>query len=120
MKQLTFAAFIAFWSSAGTLFALSLLVPAVSTGLPAAPAVTYSLSEVARHNTLADCWMAIKGQVYDFSDYIPKHPAPPVAMAAWCGKDATEGMNTKGYGNSHSRTAWEMMEAYWIGVLVQQ
>lgn len=117
MKQLSFVAFIVFWSVVGTVFALSLLVPAPHSAEPGEGA--YTLQDIARHNRPDDCWMAIAGQVYDFSQFIPQHPAPPAIMAAWCGKDATEGMKTKGYGNDHSPTAWKMAEAYRIGVLQQ-
>ncbi|KKO46788.1 hypothetical protein WG68_02215 [Arsukibacterium ikkense] len=115
MKQLSFAAFISFWSVAGTLFVLSLLVPAPRSVEPADR--RYTLQDIARHHSVDDCWMAIAGQVYDFSQFIPKHPAPAATMVAWCGKEATQGMKTKGYGNDHSPAAWAMAEAYRIGVL---
>ena len=115
MKQLSFAAFIGFWSVVATLFVLSLLAPAPRSAEPAER--TYTLQDIARHNSIDDCWMAIAGQVYDFSQFIPKHPAPVTTMAAWCGKEATQGMTTKGYGNDHSPAAWAMAEAYRIGTL---
>ena len=118
MKSLSFIAFIVFWSVAGTLFALSLLVP--SSGPVSAGEKTYTLQDIARHNRTDDCWMAIAGQVYDFSRFMPKHPAPPAILAAWCGKEATQGMKTKGYGTDHSPAAWAMTEAYRIGVLKKE
>ena len=116
MKQVGFAAFIAFWSSVGTLLMLFWLVP-VTPSDAAEEKTGYTLAEVALHNTTEDCWMVIESRVYDFSKYIPKHPAPAIVMANWCGKEATEGMKTKGYGNNHSQTAWDMMAGYQIGVL---
>ncbi|MFU8830648.1 MAG: cytochrome b5 domain-containing protein [Wenzhouxiangella sp.] len=116
MKKIVFAAFIAFWASVGTLVALQAMAPDHATpandGLP-----VFALAEVARHNTLDDCWMAIEGKVYDFTDYVPQHPTPPTVLEPWCGREATEGMRTKGYGRDHSRRAWALMDDYLIGEL---
>ncbi len=72
---------------------------------------------MAAHADKTDCWVAIKGGVYDLTDYLPDHPAPPAILADWCGKEATEGMRTKGYGRDHSPGAWQMLEDYRIGEL---
>ncbi|WP_027328772.1 cytochrome b5 domain-containing protein [Marinimicrobium agarilyticum] len=114
MKKTVFAAFIAFWSSVGTLLALFALTPTVTL---AEGETEYSLEDVAGHDSLEDCWMAIRGKVYNFTDYIPKHPAPPMVIEPWCGREATEGMTTKGYGRDHSPAAWESMGAYQVGIL---
>ncbi len=117
MKKIVFAAFIAFWASIGTMVALQAMAPDHSA--PAKDELpSYTLTEVARHNSLEDCWMAIEGKVYDFTDYVPEHPTPPTVMEPWCGREATEGMRTKGYGRDHSPAAWAMMEPYLIGRLV--
>lgn len=76
--------------------------------------------ELARHDKPDDCWMAIHGKVYDFTAYIPKHPTPPAIMHKWCGKDATEGWETKGYGRPHSKAAEAMLDEYFIGVLQER
>jgi cytochrome b involved in lipid metabolism len=118
MKMTAFAAFIAFWSVTGTLLAVSALLPAPqATAQETVPVI--SLDELAAHATLEDCWMAIEGKVYDFSAYVPTHPAPPVVLTPWCGKEATEGMRTKGYGRDHSPAAWAMMEEYLVGTLAE-
>jgi len=118
MKLAAFAAFIAFWSATGTLLAVSALLPVPqATAQDALPVI--SLEELATHDQQENCWMAIEGQVYDFSAYIPMHPAPPVVMISWCGKDATEGMRTKGYGRDHSPAAWALMGEYLVGSLAE-
>ncbi len=116
IPRVTFAAFIAFWSSILTLAALVTLSPAVVAEEPGNERVI-SRSELEQHASLDDCWMAIEGTVYDLTDYIPKHPTPPSLMAPWCGRDATEGMRTKGYGRDHSEAAWARLETYRIGTL---
>jgi cytochrome b involved in lipid metabolism len=119
MKKTAFAAFIAFWSVVGTLLAVSTLLP-VPQATAQDEAVVITLDELATHDKQDDCWMAIEGKVYDFSAYIPSHPTPPVVMTPWCGKEATEGMRTKGYGRDHSPAAWAMMEPYLVGVLAEE
>lgn len=124
MKKLCYSAFVAFWASIATLLALQVLAtdraPAASgAGTKGDTATTYSLEEVARHDDAKSCWFAIEGAVYDVTDYIPQHPTPPSVLHNWCGKEATEGMRTKGYGRDHSPAAWEQLEDYRIGDLEQ-
>ncbi|MBM3345665.1 MAG: cytochrome b5 domain-containing protein [Betaproteobacteria bacterium] len=73
--------------------------PAAKGAATARPAFT--LQEVARHATPNDCWMAIHGRVYDFSAYIPQHPAAPEVMTRHCGKEATRAFDTKDRGRPH-------------------
>lgn len=116
MKTTAFAAFVAFWSAIGTLLSVAALLPTPSATAQEAAAVI-TLEELAAHDQAEDCWMAIEGKVYDFSAYLPTHPAPPVVMTPYCGKEATEGMRTKGYGRDHSPAAWAMMDEYLVGTL---
>ncbi len=120
MKKITFAAFIAFCASIITLLAVDALTPASHAGEANDELPVFTLAEVAEHDTLDSCWMAIRGKVYDFTDYIPEHPTPPAIMEAWCGREATEGMETKGYGRDHTPAAWAMMEPYLIGILAEE
>ncbi len=119
MKKITFAAFVAFWASVMTVAAMSWLSPEPAmrddSALP-----EYTLKEVAEHDSLDSCWKVIEGKVYDFTEYIPDHPTPPRIMEAWCGREATEAMRTKGIGRDHSPAAWAMMEPYLIGRLIEK
>lgn len=122
MKKFVYTVFIAFWAVVGTLVLVDALAPDAAEQAPQqAPASTepagYSLSEVAKHATLEDCWMVIEGTVYDVSDYVPRHPAPPGVLESWCGREATQGMRTKGDSSDHSARAWRMLERYRIGRL---
>lgn len=116
MNRLVYTAFVAFWSVVITLLAVHALAPSAIAGHDSADAV-FTLEDVAAHDSEDDCWMVVEDKVYDFTAYIPKHPAPPFVMTQWCGKDATEGMRTKGYGREHSPAAWAMMEEYLVGKL---
>ena len=120
MKRFMFAAFVAFWSSVLSIWAYAALAAGGGDAAPADVAEaerTVSRDELARHATPEDCWMAIDGVVYDFTDYLPRHPAPPVVMTTWCGREATEAYDTKGYGRPHSPAADALLPAYRVGRL---
>lgn len=119
MKQLVYTVFVAFWACVLTILALDALTPTARAGDEQTAEAAYTLAEVAEHDQLDDCWMAIEGKVYDFTAYIDQHPTPPSVLEPWCGKEATEGMRTKGYGRDHSERAWQMAEQYLIGTLTE-
>lgn len=121
MKQLVYTIFVAFWASTLTILALDALTPTARADSPGAEGkASYTLAEVAEHDGVGDCWMAIEGSVYDFTAYIEQHPTPPEVLEPWCGTEATEGMRTKGYGRDHSERAWQMAEQYHIGELADE
>lgn len=109
---------MAFWSFIATLLALHALAEDPVPGAKDLPEL--SMDQVAAHNTAKDCWMVIEGKVYDFSAYIPQHPTPASVLTPWCGREATEGMRTKGYGRDHSPRAWRMLDDYLVGALAEE
>ena len=115
MKKFCYSAFIGFWSCIATIVAIHALAnnDEDSTGGQA----SYSLSDVAKHSTEKDCWMAIENKVYDLTAYLAKHPAGPATMLPWCGSEATVGMRTKGIGADHSDFAWKQLDTYFVGTL---
>lgn len=130
MRKLIYTVFVAFWAVIATLLLLQRLTPpepvdageqaaSAESPMPEADPARYSLAEVASHHRLEDCWMAIEGAVYDLTDYVGRHPAPDEVLAAWCGREATEGMQTKDRGREHSSRAWRMLERYRIGTLAE-
>ena len=78
---------------------------------------TYTLAEVGRHALESDCWMAIDGQVYDLTSYLPDHPSKPSIILPWCGKEASEAYRTKSKGRAHSPAADQLLPGYRIGRL---
>jgi len=116
MKRFIYSVFIGFLASSATIAILAALSGQSEEFAAEKPRVI-SLLELARHNTAADCWMGIEGRVYDFSKYIPMHPAPPKVLTDWCGKEATEAFNTKGYGRPLSPSAQAMLPQYLVGQL---
>lgn len=82
-----------------------------------------SLAEVAVHNTKEDCWTAINGNVYDLTEYIPRHKGRDNIVSA-CGVDATsyfagEQSGQLGGTKDHtsSQSALRDLERLKIGVL---
>lgn len=73
-----------------------------------------SSSEVAKHNSAADCWLIVNDHVYDVTKYINSHPGGP-AILAGCGKDATEMFFKRQDGTAHSEKAQGMLDKYYIG-----
>ena len=115
MRRLFIASTLVFWLLLAAIGAAALRQPAA----PPAPAVVsekrYTLGELARHATPEDCWMAIRGDVYDLTTYLPDHPSRPALVNPWCGQEATEAYNTKTKGRPHSSAADQMLPQYKIG-----
>ena len=124
MRRLFIVSTMLFFLAMGGFWAASVWLPEApaASAAPDPQAATarqthYTLSEVARHATRNDCWMAIRGQVYDFTRYVPQHPSDPSVFLPWCGKEASLAYQTKTKGRSHSSYADQLMTQYRIGVL---
>jgi cytochrome b involved in lipid metabolism len=78
---------------------------------PAAAAATVTRAELARHASEDDCWVALYGEVYDFTDFLEDHPAGAEAITRFAGTDGT-----KGFDAVHSPGMLEEFEA--LGTLV--
>lgn len=100
----------------------ALATPASAAGDPTTAATadaSRSLAEVGRHREADDCWMAINGEVYDLSRYLPEHPSDPEVILAWCGREASQAYQTKGRGRPHSARADRLLAEYRIARLQQ-
>ncbi len=49
----------------------------------------FSVSELRKHNTAGDGWVAINGKVYDVSQYVNQHPGGRVLLSALGEPDAS-------------------------------
>merc|ERR1712072_283796 len=54
---------------------------------------TYTLEEVAKHNTATDCWVAVNDEVLDVTEFLSDHPGGKKAIMLFAGKDASEEFN---------------------------
>jgi len=85
---------------------------------------TFSTAEVSNHNQSNDCWTIIRGNVYDLTSFIARHPGGDEILRA-CGTDATtlfesrtsESGETIGSGTPHSASAQSQLESLKIGTL---
>merc|ERR1719401_2987980 len=53
----------------------------------------YTLEEVAKHNTKADCWVVVNGEVLDVTKFLSEHPGGELAILTFAGRDASEEFN---------------------------
>ena len=44
-----------------------------------------TLTELAKHSTQKDCWVGYKGQVYDVTKFLPRHPGGVSTISRYCG-----------------------------------
>ncbi|KAL4967159.1 FMN-dependent alpha-hydroxy acid dehydrogenase [Aspergillus stella-maris] len=49
----------------------------------------HTLKDVAAHNSRASCWVVIRGQVYDLTNFLDEHPGGAAVVLEYGGKDAT-------------------------------
>ncbi len=123
LGRIAYTVLVAFIASLLTLLAidwLGLAPDSISEAphIEESPAIrVINMEELARHDQPDDCWMAIHGQVYDFTDYLPRHPTPAHVLPPYCGTDASVGWDTKGVGRPHSPRARDLLPDYRIGVL---
>jgi cytochrome b involved in lipid metabolism len=78
---------------------------------------SYSLADVAQHNSSSSCWSAINGKVYDLTSWINQHPGGPDKILAICGIDGSSAFNAQHGGQS--RPANELA-GFLIGDLTTQ
>ncbi|OCH96387.1 hypothetical protein OBBRIDRAFT_718882 [Obba rivulosa] len=50
---------------------------------------TWSLEEVAKHNTPSSCWVIVNNKVYDVTEFLPGHPGGAQVILRHAGSDAT-------------------------------
>lgn len=70
-------------------------------------------AEVAEHDSFDNCWVIIRGKVYDISEWKDHHPGGPFVARMYAGKDATAE-----FGDYHSKMAERHMAHFCVGELV--
>eukprot|EP00274_Cyanoptyche_gloeocystis_P004548 CAMPEP_0196653062 /NCGR_PEP_ID=MMETSP1086-20130531/2635_1 /TAXON_ID=77921 /ORGANISM="Cyanoptyche gloeocystis , Strain SAG4.97" /LENGTH=940 /DNA_ID=CAMNT_0041984043 /DNA_START=132 /DNA_END=2954 /DNA_ORIENTATION=+ len=82
-------------------------IAGTTSGVP-----TLTMDEVARHDKESDCWIVVKGNVYDCTPFLSEHPGGAQSIVINAGTDSTEDFEAV-----HSSRAWEMLDKYLVGPL---
>ena len=90
--------------------------PASTTSAPAA----FSAAEIATHASTTSCWLLISNRVYDVTTYLSRHPGGIRTITPWCGKEASQAFATEAGRGEHSPVAYDLLQAYCIGVLASR
>merc|ERR1719330_1638504 len=48
-----------------------------------------TMAEVAKHTTKTDCWVVLRGDVLNVTNFLSQHPGGELAILTFAGKDAT-------------------------------
>jgi len=59
-----------------------------------------TMADVAQKNTVDNCWVVVKGIVYDLTGYANSHPGGAINIANICGTDASNAFNNQHGGQS--------------------
>ena len=73
----------------------------------------YTLDQVREHSYKTDCWIVIKGKVYNVTPFLLDHPGGPEIIYQNGGKDVTEEFHD----TNHSPEAIAKLPKYEIGEL---
>ncbi len=88
----------------------------VLAAAPASAEATYTLADVQRHATPADCWSAVNGGVYDLTSWITRHEGGAAVITAMCGRNASASYNGQhGAGSSDDDEPAQALSRYRIG-----
>lgn len=77
---------------------------------------TYTMAQIATHNTESSCWSVIRGGVYDLTSWIARHPGGKQAIMGLCGKDGTAAFERQHGGSGRPEST---LAGFKIGVLAQ-
>ncbi len=97
--------------------------PTVSTAAPK-PATqpttqasgTYTMAQVATHNSATSCYTVIGGSVYNLTSFVSQHPGGSVAIKSLCGVDGTAAYTAQ---HSGARRPANELAGLKIGTLAQ-
>ncbi len=73
----------------------------------------YGWDEIIKHNSHNDCWIVVKNNIYDITNYVNLHPGGILCIAKYAGKRADDVFK---YNHHHGRYL-RMISKYKIGKL---
>ncbi|KAI7755595.1 hypothetical protein M8C21_029301 [Ambrosia artemisiifolia] len=75
--------------------------------------LTYSMSEVKKHNSADSAWIVVHGHIYDCTTFLKDHPGGTDSILINAGTDCTEEFDA-----IHSDKAKKLLEEYRVGELI--
>jgi cytochrome b involved in lipid metabolism len=87
---------------------------ATPTQTPTPTESRLSMSNIAKNNSTASCWVAISGNAYDLTRWIANHQGGPGAISSICGTDATSVFEAKHGGQSQPLST---LDSYILGAV---
>ena len=88
----------------------------ITTTTTPATVKTFTITQVATHNSEADCYSAINGNVYDLTAFITKHPGGDRNILRICGIDGSAAFDGQHGGDSKPE---RILAGFEIGTLVK-
>ena len=79
-------------------------------------AKTFTIAQVATHNSEADCYSAVNGNVYDLTAFITKHPGGDRNILRICGIDGSAAFNGQHGGESRPE---QILAGFEVGTLAR-
>ncbi|MBU3668990.1 MAG: cytochrome b5 domain-containing protein [Candidatus Taylorbacteria bacterium] len=76
----------------------------------------FTMADIATHNNASSCYTAVRGTVYNLTNFIAKHPGGAANILKICGKDGTDAFQKRHEGRSGPE---EELKSHEIGILVQ-
>lgn len=95
------------------LMSLMFSIATIGLGYSTAQAATYTSTDVASHNTQANCWVIINSSVYNLTNFISTHPGGASVIINQCGKDGTAVFNS----GPHSSSTISALSPYLLGTI---
>lgn len=89
------------------------LKKSVSSPFMITTSLTYSMSDVKKHNSADSAWIVVHGHIYDATGFLKDHPGGTDSILINAGTDCTEEFDA-----IHSDKAKKMLEEYRIGELI--
>jgi cytochrome b involved in lipid metabolism len=77
----------------------------------------YTMEEISNHNSKESCWTVIRGDVYDLTNWINKHPGGADKILKICGKDGTD-LFVREHGGKEKPE--KILEGFEIGALKKE
>eukprot|EP00192_Tetraselmis_astigmatica_P005897 CAMPEP_0117674960 /NCGR_PEP_ID=MMETSP0804-20121206/15338_1 /TAXON_ID=1074897 /ORGANISM="Tetraselmis astigmatica, Strain CCMP880" /LENGTH=451 /DNA_ID=CAMNT_0005483907 /DNA_START=372 /DNA_END=1727 /DNA_ORIENTATION=- len=68
-----------------------------------------TIAEIAHHDSCKDCWIVVRGKVYDVTSWVPRHPGGDIIFVN-AGKDCTQLFESY-----HSLSARRVLEKFYVG-----